>query len=99
MSLGSVVFFEHQIVASPFEKNFHKMRCVRVAIDNQDAPSFIPEPSIERGQEKSALVVPRGRKSVSITLFIRFSITSFAGCLGRQPGDEPGAEESDHYSN
>jgi hypothetical protein len=29
-------------------------------------------------------------------------LTGFArnGCpLGRQPGDEPGAEESDHYSN
>jgi len=60
--------------------------------------SFIPEPSIERGQEKSALV-PRARKSASITLLIPFSITFFAGCLGRQPGDEPGAEESDHYSN
>ena len=42
MSLGSVVFFEHQIVTSPFEKNFHKVRCVRVVIDNQDAPSFFP---------------------------------------------------------
>ena len=42
MSLGSVVFFEHQIVASPFEKNFHKVRCVSVVIDNQDAPSFFP---------------------------------------------------------
>jgi hypothetical protein len=31
--------------------------------------SFIPEPPIERGQQKSALI-PRGRKSASITLFI-----------------------------
>jgi hypothetical protein len=60
--------------------------------------SFIPEPPMKRGLEKSALV-PRGRKSASITLFIPFSTTFFAGCLGRQPGDEPGAEESDHYSN
>ena len=40
MGLGTVGFFEHQIAASPFEKNFYKVRCVRVAIDNQDAPSF-----------------------------------------------------------
>ena len=99
MGLGSVVFFDHQIAASPFEKNFHKVRCVRVVIDNQDAPSFfLPEPPIEPGQEKSALV-PRRRKSASITLFIPLSITFLAGCLGRQPGDEPGAEESEHYSN
>ena len=45
MGLGSVVFFEHQIAASPFEKNFYKVRCVRVAIDNQDAPSFFRLPN------------------------------------------------------
>jgi hypothetical protein len=60
--------------------------------------SFIPEPPIEGGQKKAALV-PRGRKPASITLFIPFPTTFFAGCLGRQPGDEPGAEESDNYSN
>jgi hypothetical protein len=45
---------------------------------------------LNRGQEKAALV-PRRKKSASITFL--------AGCLGRQPGDEPGAEESEHYSN
>ena len=64
MSLGGVVFFEHQIVTSLFEKNFHKVRCVRVVIDNQDAPSFfLSEPPIECGQEKTALFA-RGKKSV-----------------------------------
>jgi hypothetical protein len=33
--------------------------------------SFIPEPPIERGQEKAASA-RRGRKSASITLFIPF---------------------------
>ncbi len=41
MSLGSVVFFEHQIVAGPFEKNFHQVSGVPVVIDNQDAPLFV----------------------------------------------------------
>ena len=60
--------------------------------------SFSPEPPIERVQEKPVLV-PRRKKSVSITLFMPLSITFLAGRLGRQPGDEPGAEESDRYSN
>jgi hypothetical protein len=60
--------------------------------------SFIPEPPIERCQKKIPLA-SRGKKSASISLFIPFPTTFFAGCLGRQPGDEPGAEESDHYSN
>ena len=100
MSLGSVVFFEHQIAASLFEKNFHKVRCVRVVIDNKDAPfSFLPETPIERGQEKSALV-PRGRKSAVDYSVHTLSSTFLAGCLGRrQPGDKPGAEESEHYPN
>ena len=52
MSLGSVVFFEHQIVASPFEKNFHKVRCVRsLSTIRMRLFSFIPEPPIERDQE------------------------------------------------
>ncbi len=59
--------------------------------------SFIPEPPIEFGQEKPALV-SRGRKSASITLFIRFRSVVF-GFLGGQPGDEPGAEESDDQSD
>ena len=42
MSLGSVVFFEHQIVTNPFEKNFHKVCCVRIVIDDQDTLSFFP---------------------------------------------------------
>ena len=60
--------------------------------------SFLPETSIERGQEKSALV-PRGRKSAVDYSDHTLSSTFLAGCLGRQPGDEPGAEESEHYSN
>src|SRR5206468_289128 len=40
MSFRSVVFFEHQIVAGPFEKNFHQVSGVRVVIDNEDAPCF-----------------------------------------------------------
>jgi hypothetical protein len=44
-------------------------------------------------------VVPRRKKFASVTLFIPLSIMFVAGCLGRQPGDEPGTEESDHYSN
>jgi hypothetical protein len=37
MSLGSVVFFEHEIVTSPFEKNFDQVSDVTIVIDNQDA--------------------------------------------------------------
>jgi len=40
------------------------------------------------------------QKKVCFDCFVHtLSITFLAGCLGRQPGDEPGAEESDHYSN
>jgi hypothetical protein len=60
--------------------------------------SFIPEPPIEGGQKKSALV-PRGRKFASITLFIPFLDHIPRALIGRQPGDEPGAEESNYYSN
>ena len=71
MSLGSVVFFEHQIVTSPFEKNFHQVRCVRVVIDNQNAPfSFLPNRRLNGARKNS--VDSRGRKSASITLFIPF---------------------------
>jgi hypothetical protein len=68
-------------------------------INNQDARllSFILEPPIEHGQEEST-PVPHGRKSASTALFIPSSITFFGGRLSRQPGDEPGAEKSDHYS-
>jgi hypothetical protein len=40
------------------------------------------------------------RRKVCFDYFVHtLSITFLAGCLGRQPGDEPGAEESEHYSN
>ena len=39
-------------------------------------------------------------EKVSFDYFVHtLSITFPAGRLGRQPGDEPGAEESEHYSN
>src|SRR5437667_9233451 len=47
MSLGSVVFFENQILPCPFEKNFYQVSGVRVVIDNQDAPSFFQPPTAD----------------------------------------------------
>ena len=37
MGRGRVVFFEHDIAAGFFEKDFDKMRAVRVVINDQDA--------------------------------------------------------------
>ena len=37
MGRGRVVFFEHDIAAGLFEKDFDKVRTVRVIINNQDA--------------------------------------------------------------
>src|SRR3954453_8624443 len=99
MSLGSVVFFEHQIVASPFEKNFHKVCCVRVVIDNQDAPSFFHSRTAG-WTSPGKISVGSLRKKVCFDYLVHtFSITFLAGCLDRQPGDDPGAAEPDHYSN
>ncbi len=82
MSLGSVVFFEHQVVATPFEKNFHKVRVLAsLSTIRIRLLSSLSEPPIEWDQEKPALV-PRGRKSASITLFVFFH-QFFAACLGR----------------
>jgi len=40
------------------------------------------------------------RKKVCFDYFVHtLSITFLADCLGYQPGDEPGTEQSDHYSN
>jgi len=70
MSFGSVVFFEHQIVTGPFEKNFHQVSGVRsLSTIRMRRLSFNPQLPIEPGQDKAALV-SRGRKSASITLFI-----------------------------
>src|SRR5207253_4228478 len=48
MSLGSFVLFEHHIISSPFEKNFHQVSGVTVVINNQDAPLFFRSPSANR---------------------------------------------------
>src|SRR4029077_1819824 len=48
MSLGSFVLFQHQIISSPFEKNFHQVSGVTVVINNQDAPFFFRSPSANR---------------------------------------------------
>jgi hypothetical protein len=59
--------------------------------------SFLPEPPIERGQEKTAL----GAAAESLLrLLCSYPFDHvLAGCLGRQPRDEPGAEEPDQNSN
>jgi len=40
MSLGGVVFFEDEIAAGPFEKDFHQVCAIAVVINNQDASLF-----------------------------------------------------------
>jgi len=75
------------------------VRCVRVVIDNQDAASFFPFRTADRmWPGKNSVGSPR-KKVCFDDLIHTLSITFLAGYLGRQPGDEPGAEESDHYSN
>src|SRR5439155_20120673 len=52
----------------------------------------------QRDQEKTSLGSPR--KKICFDYFVHtLSITFLADCLGCQPGDEPGSEQSDHYSN
>jgi len=43
MSLGGGVLFEHEIVASFFEKDFDQMRAFPVVIDDQNASLFFDE--------------------------------------------------------
>ena len=77
MSLRSVVFFDHQIVTSPFEKDFHKVRCVRVVIDNQDAPFYFPSPTSDWTRQGKNSVGSQ-RKKVCFDYFVHTpSITSW----------------------
>ena len=59
--------------------------------------SFLPEPPIERGQEKQRWVP--AEESLLLLLCPYPFDHVLAGYLGRQPRDEPGAEEPDQNSN
>jgi hypothetical protein len=39
ISVGGIVFLEYEIRAGSFQKNFYKVRAVRIIIDDQ-SPSF-----------------------------------------------------------
>ena len=95
MSLGSVVFFEHQIVAGPFEKDFHQMSGVRVVIDNQDAPCFFHCRTADRTWPgETGVGFPR--KKICFDYLFHSCCRRFLAFLTGQPGNEPGAEESKH---
>jgi hypothetical protein len=98
VSLGSIVLFQHQIVAGSFEEDFTRRVLSRsLSTIRMRLVSFDPEAPIEPGQEKSGLV-SRGKKSASITLFIPF-VHIFFSFLRGQPRDRPDSEKPDYQSD
>jgi hypothetical protein len=59
--------------------------------------SLVPKAAGVKPSSSASRSDSLGRKSTSITLFHLFLITfNLVGSLAGQPGDEPGAKESDY---
>ena len=89
---GRIVFFEHQIAACLFEKNFDQMSRVLVVVDNQN-------PTQRKNRQLNSARRKRHPFPGKEVYFDDLAHTFIMALLVGKPGDRPGAKESKYYSD
>jgi hypothetical protein len=100
ISLGGIVFFEYEIRAGSFQKDFYKVRAVRVIIDDQNPSfSFGAEPATASSGGES-VPATRGKKSAANNFFTIYQSVWTSGKSSRaEPSHEPCSQQAHEHAD